>query len=158
MEAEGHEPTSLELSVLAGERSRQDVRLTRLPSPEGPARLRVTSDRPTARVLVDGEEVGLGTYVTELPPGPHRVEVREDGFVAFRRSFELAPGERRDLQASLAPASPELTEEPLFWILTVSGAALIAGGIILGVVLGTQMGDAYGGNTDVVLQGLRVGF
>lgn len=159
VEAEGHEPGSLELSVLAGERARREIALTRRPTPTGPARLRITADRPTARVLLDGEEVGLGTYVDELPPGSYAIEVRAEGFVPFRRTVELAPGQQRDVQAALTREdTTDLAQEPAFWVVLVGAAALIGGGVALGVALGSQMDAAYGGNTDVVLQGLTARF
>jgi hypothetical protein len=157
VQAEGYEPSTFELSVLDGERSTREVVLERRTEPTGPARLRITSDLPAARVFIDGAEVGLGTYVDELEPGRHRVEVRAEGYVSFRRTLELAPGERREVQASLSrrETGPSLLEDPVFWIVTAAIAVAAGAAVGIGVAVGSTSEPPYGGNTDVVLQGLR---
>lgn len=158
VEAEGYEPEAFSLSVLGGERIARPVSLARQTEPSGPARLRVTSSLASARILVDGEEVGLGTYVDELAPGRHEIEVRADGYVSFRRTLDLEAGERRDLQASLTRRELPLEEDPVFWILTGAIAAVVGAGVAIGVALGPGREPPYGGNTSVVLQGLHATF
>ena len=154
LEAEGHLPESLVVALLDGERAARSVALALRTEPTGPARLRVTSDRADAVILVDDREVGRGTYLAELEPGDHVVEVRAEGFEPFRRSFTLGAAERRDVQAALAPIeSTPLVEEPALWI-TVSGVVLagVAAGIAIAALSGTDA--PYGGSTGVVIFGL----
>jgi len=156
VEAEHHEPEAITIAVVDGERVQRSVTLAHLPEPTGPATLRVTSAVAGASILVDGVEVGQGTYVDELEAGEHVVEVRASGHQPFRRTLLLSAGERHDLHASLLEdGSGGLLEDPVFW-LVVGGAALLVGGAIaIGVAVGSQPDAPYGGNTDVILQGLR---
>lgn len=55
-------------------------------------RLRVEPSPRTARVAVDGVEVGRGTWDGPLRCGGHLVEIGEEGFVARGRTVSLAEG------------------------------------------------------------------
>lgn len=152
--AEGFVPQSFELSLLDGETTRREVTLVPDPTPRGPARLTIASSVASARIHIDSEEVGQGTWTGELEPGRHRIEVRAEGHEPFRRTVSLSPAERLDLQASLSHIrEPGLFERPLFWI--VAGALVVGAGVAIGVAVGSGTEDPYPGTTGVVLQGLR---
>lgn len=154
VEAEGYEPQTLEIAVLDGEVTRRAVTLVRRPRPTGPARLRITASVATATIHLDGEVVGQGTWLGEVEPGRHRVEVRDEGFVPFRRTLEAEAGEQLEVQAALSRREEEgLLDSSLFWI--VAGAVVVAAGVGLGVALASGTEDPYGGTTGVVLLGLR---
>lgn len=158
VEADGHVARSVTLSLLDGERASRSIALEPASGPTGPAHLRITSDHADAVILVDDVVVGNGTYVTELEPGAHVVEVRADGFEPFRRTFDLGPGERRDIQAGLTPSdSTPFVEEPALWI-TIAG--LVLGGVGAGIAVAAASGQnpPYGGSTDVVIFGLAGAF
>ncbi|MEZ4391051.1 MAG: serine/threonine-protein kinase [Polyangiales bacterium] len=60
-----------------------------------PAQLSVVP-MPWGRVTVDGRAVATRQWVS-LPPGPHRVVVRQDGGRSASRTVTLAPGQRLSL-------------------------------------------------------------
>jgi hypothetical protein len=59
-----------------------------------------------AEVLIDGERwegaSGDERLVVQLAPGPHRIEVRKDGYRAFATDVDVRPGETAPLNVSLA--------------------------------------------------------
>ena len=58
-----------------------------------------------AIVLVDGEEwdrpAGESRFMIELPEGPHRVEVRKEGYRTYSRTIEVRRGQTLTLNVSL---------------------------------------------------------
>ena len=54
-----------------------------------------------AHILVDGEEVGVGSWKGKLPAGSYKVDAQLDGFVSHSQSFDL---EEKDNRAISIPA------------------------------------------------------
>jgi predicted Ser/Thr protein kinase len=76
------------------------------PPGETAGHIKVDSDPPGARVIVDGVEVGttpLGP--APFPPGEHVVRVEAPGFGAVEERVPLRPGAAVDLLIPLAPAA-----------------------------------------------------
>ncbi len=57
-----------------------------------------------AEVFIDGVDKGTAPNTFELPAGRHQVELRKDGYKPFSDWFDLAEGERRTRDVSLAKA------------------------------------------------------
>jgi hypothetical protein len=63
-----------------------------------------------AEIFIDGDRwdgpEGDERLVMQLPEGPHRVEVRKEGFAAFSTSVQIRRGETVPLNVSLSRPSP----------------------------------------------------
>jgi hypothetical protein len=60
---------------------------------------------PDAVVVIDGERwdspEGGSRLVVQLPAGPHRIEVRRDGFRTYTQTIQIRAGEQQTLNVSL---------------------------------------------------------
>jgi hypothetical protein len=83
----GTPPTSLDIA--SGRSTVLTLRAERLDSG-----MRVEPTPSTARVDIDGVQVGRGPWEGSLRSGTHRVEVAAEGFLAYRRAHTLEPGVR----------------------------------------------------------------
>lgn len=97
----GYEPARVEVELTAGRASRVDlemVPLAQIPAAHaGELEVRVNEDG--AEVLLDGRAWSAGP----VPVGPHRLEVRREGFEPWAGEVEVAAG---------APARVEVTLRP----------------------------------------------
>ncbi len=75
------------------------------PSPRT-ATLDVRSDPSGAQVYLDGTYRGLTPLVAATAPGRHRIEVKKAGYRPYQATVRLAPGERVQVFARLAPEVP----------------------------------------------------
>lgn len=79
--------------------------------PARPATLSVVTEPPGATVVVDGKAAGTSpTTLTDLAPGPHRVEATLAGHVAEPAGTVVQAGEAREVRITLARAA--LAEQP----------------------------------------------
>jgi hypothetical protein len=118
--------------------------------------VRIAAGVEGATIRLDGEAVGTGTVELELPPGPHEIEIEAPGHVPFERSVEVRPGERSEVEATLAPiaAGEDLASSPVLWGV-VGGSVVAVGALVVGLVIAFPSTEApYGGSTNVVLQPL----
>ena len=63
----------------------------------------------SAEVWIDGEQwvsSDSGSYVIELPEGPHRLQVRESGYQEFSGNVDVRDGETTRLDVSLMRHHP----------------------------------------------------
>jgi len=87
-----------------------------------PGFLQVLADPAAAQVYVDGLYVAVVDDLRRtvpgraLDPGPHRVELRADGYQPFVREIRIDPGEttllRADLSPVAAPPAPAIASAP----------------------------------------------
>lgn len=112
-----------------------------------PARLEVHALPEAAVVRVDGAPRPGPDVRLELPAGPHMLSVTADGFEGVERTLELEPGGVERVSIALVPASSDLASEPWLWIAIAASAALIGGGIALGVYFGQPETPSYVGGT-----------
>lgn len=122
-------------------------------------------------VRLDEYELSTASLEQPLPvnPGQHSVTLQRGEQDPIVVNFTLTEGVTRDVLVDtgvLAPATAQvagsgsgpslvggtetpsgtpLTEDPIFWIVVV-GAAVVIGGVVTGVVLGTQPGPTTIGN------------
>lgn len=71
--------------------------------------VRITSNVAEASLFVDGRflaPVGLVPGGVALSPGRHRLELRHEGYLARFIELELAPAERKQVDAQLFPVLP----------------------------------------------------
>jgi hypothetical protein len=71
--------------------------------------VRITSNVAEASLFVDGRflaPIGLIRGGVALSPGRHRLELRHDGYLARFIELELAPAERKQVDAQLFPVLP----------------------------------------------------
>ena len=90
--------------------------------------LRITADRPGARVRVDGQEVGTAPHRAKVPVGKHLVEVTSvDGKLGFRAEVLVWANELRAVDGKLVMffGSLRVTSTP-------AGARVLRGGRLLG--------------------------
>jgi hypothetical protein len=66
----------------------------------------ITATEEQARVLVDGERMGVAPQRVDLGPGSHTIRVEKEGFGTFEREVHVVPGRTLELEARLGtPAS-----------------------------------------------------
>jgi hypothetical protein len=109
-------------------------------------------------------------YLAETPSeAPNRVDAaqRHDALVAARarrtREAEAASAAeaarvQADAQTSVATSAQDVTQEAWFWGVLGGGAALVVGGIVVGVVLGTQAPSAERGSDGMIITALTGSF
>jgi hypothetical protein len=105
-------------------------------------RLVVAASEPEAEVTVDGLPRGLLRAPLSLPVGPHRLRVERGGFEPLERDIDLPAGSDTTIRVTLRP-TPETratfvesarSRRVWGWVTLLGGAALAAGGGVLGVV------------------------
>jgi hypothetical protein len=77
------------------------------------ARIRVATDPPNARLLVDGSEtppLATAPDVVVVAPGPHDLVLRLDGHRAHEQAVDLVAGQELEVQATLEAQSVLLVE------------------------------------------------
>jgi len=105
-------------------------------------RLVVTASEPGAEMSVDGGAREAVAGAVTLPVGPHHVRLEKGGFEVAERNIEIVNGQDASLLVTLVPTTDtEATRDAsrhtlrtVGWSLVVGGAALLAGGVIYGVV------------------------
>ena len=109
-------------------------------------------------------------YLRETPSeAPNRVDAtqRHDALVAARarrtREAEAAAeaaraAEMANAHTSVATSAQDVTQEAWFWGVLGGGAALVVGGIVVGVVLGTQAPSAERGSDGMIITALTGSF
>jgi hypothetical protein len=89
-------------------------------------------------ISIDGRVVGEGSVEVTLAPGSHRVTVTAPGKKNYEQDFQLKPGERRRVDVTLKNAS-----SGKLWPWLVGGAALVAGGVVGGVLMASPRDGAF---------------
>jgi hypothetical protein len=114
VELSGWKPQEKDLDV----RKSQAVNFTLERAPQmARLDLQAQGDSAGADAFIDGVNKGTVPNTFELPAGRHQVEVRKNGFKAFSDWIDLAEGERRTRDVTLAPA-----EAPTGTLLVTSDA------------------------------------
>jgi hypothetical protein len=115
--------------------------------------VRVRSTPPGALVLIDGKAVGRADPGTEfgVSIGPHEVELELDGYKPTVRSISvMKDGLQLNLDLKLEPGQGAGGTDPtdsrsgsaLKWVVGGGGALLVAGGIYLLAIDGSESTDA----------------
>jgi len=99
----------------------------------GLGRLNLKTTPSNARVLVDGQSVGVTPLSQELKPGPHAIAVELDGYAPQSREVVITSGESTPVDVPLTALQPRRV--PVLPISLVAGGALamVAGGILIAV-------------------------
>lgn len=82
IQAEGHAPKSMKVSLLPGTTTREQVKLALQPS-----QLKVESTPVGATVKVDGKKVGVTPFEGDVSTSPHTLEIELEGHIAQRASL-----------------------------------------------------------------------
>ncbi len=81
------------------------------------------SSRPKkARVLVDGEEVGITPVEYEVKLGKRLIEVKADGYKTYKKNIRSTPGKRYKIKAKLKRGKDPEPDPPAVAALTPDGA------------------------------------
>jgi hypothetical protein len=126
--------------------SREDVR---------PATIVVTTAHGPARVLVDGETVGVTPYEGEVSPGEHTLTVEADGYAPEHLGFEARSGAQSSFAVALEPEGggrevrPRRLQIAGYTSLGVGVGALVAGAILVGIDDRPVRGRCSGDSIDV---------
>jgi len=118
----GFAPFSTKQLVTGGGQATVAVELVRERN-EGMLRVEVPSN---ARVLIDGKDVGSGTWQGKLPSGAHRLEVNASGKEPWRMDVVVASGQSRTIPVTLQD-SPNAPSSGLPAWLVVGGGVVAAG-------------------------------
>jgi hypothetical protein len=80
------------------------------PAPAGYGSLSVRVTPSDAVILIDGEvwdrPAGDSRFTIDLAEGPHRVDVRKEGFASYTRTVDILSGRPFTLNVSLTPRGP----------------------------------------------------
>jgi hypothetical protein len=118
---EGFADAVLNKTFTPGKSETMDVSLEKLP-----ATLKISSNRPSALVAVNGVDVGPVPVDVLRPAGTYKVLVRDDGYVPYEGSLSVKPGQSSSLKADLVPEKPSIFSRWWFWTaagVVVAGAA-----------------------------------
>jgi hypothetical protein len=102
-----------------------------------PATLRVSALQEGAIVTLDGRDIGVVPIETTRPAGSHSLTVDAKGFVPYRTSLVLLPGQEVNLRAPLSRQPPSITKRWWFWAGAGALAATIVG-VGVGVFFATR--------------------
>jgi hypothetical protein len=129
--AKGHDPEKRDIQVVEGGLVALD-----LPLKERPALLSVAAPSG-AEIHVDGRLVGVAPLMTpiSLGHGRHFVAVMKNGAVAWARDVDLVRGETRSVEPQLSTSTQRKIS---YVVLGTSAAALITGGVFVGLTLDRQ--------------------
>ena len=92
----GHEDATLRITLRNGERREEKVRLAPLTG-----EVVVAAAPPDAELLVDGEPRGRADQTLKLAAVPHQIEIRREGYEAFRQTVTPRPGFPQALKVAL---------------------------------------------------------
>lgn len=133
LSAPGHQPDSREMSLPPGGQAVLSVNLRPVPVDLVPAaevgRLAVSVTPENAIVELDGQRIGTGSIVREVPEGPHLVGVRASGFVTVRREVRVTPGGLARVDVTLSPVRRTGWVLPV--VLGAVGVAVVAVGAVI---------------------------
>lgn len=146
IEAPGYRRQRREIELRRGASALVDLRLER---EEVRRRLVVDVDPVSATVRIDGRPSGRGSAEAQLAPGPHELVVEAAGYRSYQRSVAIEDADVR-LRVTLDRQRDPGGISPLVWLgVGLGGAAVVAGAIALGVVLGTTREEPYRGSWGV---------
>lgn len=115
-------------------RATADEIMTRLIG--GEAHVKFRSTPPGARIVIDGQTIGVTPLDWELPPGKHSIQLDKDGFAPTARDIAIASGQTELVSVELArPPEPVplwLRHLPL-GVLITGGALVATGGILIAI-------------------------
>jgi hypothetical protein len=103
-----------------------------------PATIHVAAAQKSARVTIDGADVGFAPVDVPRPAGTYQVEVTKDGHVPFSTRVTLEPGGESRLRAPLPPRETPLVEEWWFWTLTGVATTAAVTGVAVGTYFATR--------------------
>jgi hypothetical protein len=115
-------------------RTTADEIMTRLIG--GEAHVKFRSTPQGARIVIDGQAIGVTPLDWELPPGKHSIQLDMDGFAPTTREIVIASGQTELVSVELTrPEKPEpllLRHLPLGMLVT-GGALVATGGILIAI-------------------------
>jgi hypothetical protein len=141
-------------TIALDEGARGELTFTLEEDPAAPAsvkgRLVLTSSEAGSEVTVDGGPRRALAGPISLPVGPHHVRVEKLGFEVAERSVEVVNGQDASLVVKLAPTSETAaqlddarqTKRTVGWSLAIGGLALVAGGVVYGLVSNGNVSSA----------------
>ncbi len=74
----------------------------------------VFADPATAKIEIDGKDLGVQPASTELAPGPHKLVARAEGFTPVERTFTMSAVRSQEVTINLAPvgSTPPVADAP----------------------------------------------
>lgn len=128
-------------------------------------RLIVAASEPEAEVTVDGLRRGVPRAPLALPLGPHRLRVERAGFEPVERDIELPGGGDLTVRVTLRPTpetrvafvSSARTRRLWGWVTLLGGAALAAGGGVLGYLANGDVTEARKETSALEVSSTRMG-
>lgn len=130
VDAPGFQPYRGTIDVKHGEQTEVEVKLKRVDH----GIVRVDSDAPEIKVKIDDEPKGLwrvgeAPLDIEVPAGRHRLTVTSPGRKTYTGLIDVPRGQVLPVHAKMIPTYPRGPA----WAQAIVGAALIGGGVYLGV-------------------------
>ena len=102
----GHDGAELTLSLRAGERREEKLRLV----PQL-GELRIDARPPDAELIVDGQPRGRADQTLSLVAVPHEIEIRREGFLSARETVTPRPGFPQTLRIALKSREQQREEQ-----------------------------------------------
>lgn len=153
VEAEAHLRNALASADAWVATNRGPIEQARLSAAEHLGSLEILGGVEGASLLVNGQPVGTTPFTGTLSVlvGACSIDVRAEGYRRFSTEVTIRAGERSRVTVNLVPIPPEeiraaspaeVSSEGWFWPVVLGGGALVIGGVILGIVLGTTPQEA----------------
>jgi hypothetical protein len=136
--AEGYAPYRVSTTFDPGGERTLEVRLVPVATA---GILRITTAPVSATVLVDGEIVGQAPVEDTVPAGMHRIVVRHAGYPDVKTQAVAEAGKTKALAIHLEKSPPIFAE---WWFWTSVGAAVVVGGVVLGLELNREKSPGMG--------------
>ncbi len=124
----GVAPAEVQRDLASGERTEVALTVRRV---EQTGALRIEASVPDAVLYLDRRVVGRGVFESSVAVGPHRVEVRANGFSPHLADVMIAAGRAERLQV-LLERSQALWTRWWFW----TGVGVVAAGVTAGLIIG----------------------
>jgi len=110
--------------------------------------VRISTNAGKAELWLNGKPFGDIPFDGEIPMGKHKLEALASGFVPAQREMEINGGEEYSFSFDMKPApvqavvaTAESSVMNKWWFWTATGAVVV-GGIVTGIILSTDGGDA----------------
>ena len=126
--ADGYSTYRKEVDLAAGKDNTVEAKLVPKQRPDP---ILVVRTRPAADIMMDGSALGRAPLEAKVSPGSHELIATAEGYEQEKVRMTIAVGDKREVDLELKKP-PGLLSKWYFW---TGVAAVIAGGVALGLVL-----------------------
>ncbi len=135
--ADGYAPFKKDVDLVAGKENTVEAILI---SKKRPDTILIVKTRPSADITMDGSALGRSPLEAKVSPGSHELVASAEGHETEKVRMTLSLGDRREVDLELKKP-PGLLSRWYFW---TGIAAVVAGGVALGIALNVERSPTVG--------------